>query len=63
MCASAFLLVCGFILGFLFLCEFISNGYKVSAFTPLPIMGLGLIILSIQTFTFTLLLELKRRLK
>lgn len=63
MCTSAFLLACGFILGFSFLWDFISNGYKVSAFTPLPIMGLGLIILSMQTFTFTLLLELKRRLK
>lgn len=52
----------GFLIDLKFLFSYISNGYQVESFSGLTIIGLLLIILGVQTFSFTLLLELGRRL-
>ena len=52
----------GFALDIHFLTEYVDNGFSVTSLSRFAIFGLQLIILGVQTFSFTLLLELGRRL-
>jgi glycosyltransferase involved in cell wall biosynthesis len=53
----------GFALDLYFLLDYITNDYAVSSLSHLSILGLQSIILGVQTFSFTLLLEMGRRLR
>jgi len=60
----AFLLFsAGFALDFWFTLNYFASGFQVESLSRSAIFGLLLIILSIQTFTFTLLLDLERRIQ
>ncbi len=57
-------LVCigGFVLDLNFLIDYITNGFVIGGLSRTAIFGLQLIIFGVQTVSFTLLLELERRL-
>ena len=57
-------LVCigGFVLHLNFLIDYITNGFVIGGLSRTAIFGLQLIIFGVQTVSFTLLLELERRL-
>ncbi len=59
--ASGVLFVIGFLMDLSLLYDYIYNDYVVSNLSHFGILGLQLIILAIQTFSFTLLLDLGRR--
>ena len=60
---SGALVFIGLILDFQFLIQYINNNFIISQLSRTAIFGLLLIILGVQTFSFTLLLELSRRLR
>ena len=60
---SGALVFTGLILDFQFLIQYINNNFVISQLSRSAIFGLLLIILGVQTFSFTLLLELSRRLR
>jgi hypothetical protein len=60
MVAAAVLMAVGVILDLQFLIKYIANHFQVLSFSRLAILGLLMIILGMQTFSFTLLLELRR---
>lgn len=62
MIAAGSLFLAGLAIDMKFLISYIDNGYIVQALAKPAIFGLLLIILGVQTFSFTLLLELGRRL-
>jgi hypothetical protein len=63
MLGAAILVLFGLLLDIPFSLRYISNGFKLTALSYAPIFGLLLIVLGVQTFGFTLLLELGRRLR
>jgi glycosyltransferase involved in cell wall biosynthesis len=63
MVAAGLLMAVGFILDLRFLISYIQNLFQVLSLSRLAILGLLMIIVGIQTFTFTLLLELERLLR
>jgi glycosyltransferase involved in cell wall biosynthesis len=63
MLAAGILVLLGLLLDVPFLLRYISNGFRLTALSYSPIFGLLLILLGVQTFAFTLLLELGRRLR
>jgi len=63
MFGAAILVLLGLLLDIPFSVHYISNGFKLAALSYAPIFGLLLIVLGVQTFGFTLLLELGRRLR
>jgi glycosyltransferase involved in cell wall biosynthesis len=60
MFAAGVLMAVGFILDLRFLISYIANHFQILSFSRLAIVGLLMIVLGIQTFSFTLLLELRR---
>lgn len=62
MILSAVLFLIGFILDVLFLLSYLRNHFALSQISREALFGLLLMIISAQTFTFTLSLELSRRL-
>ena len=60
MVAAGLLAATGFVLDLLFLKGYIANNFQILAFARPAIVGLLMIILGVQTFSFTLLLELRR---
>ncbi|NTU69551.1 glycosyltransferase family 2 protein [bacterium] len=58
---SFVLVLIGLLFDVWFLWKYIENGYRVVGNTKISIIGLLLIILGVQTFSFTLMVELKRR--
>lgn len=61
---TSFMILClGIYIDTDFLIDFISKGYEVDKSINYPILGMNSIIFAVQTFSFTLLLDLKRRLK
>jgi glycosyltransferase involved in cell wall biosynthesis len=60
MVAAGVLMAVGFILDLRFLASYIANQFQILSFSRLAIWGLLMIILGVQTFSFTLLLELRR---
>ena len=63
MLAAGILALLGLLLDVPFLFRYISNGLRLTALSYSPIFGLLLILLGVQTFAFSLLLELGRRLR
>jgi glycosyltransferase involved in cell wall biosynthesis len=63
MLSAAVLILLGLLLDVPFLFGYISNGFRLTALSYSAIFGLLLILLGVQTFAFTLLLELGRRLR
>lgn len=62
MISAGTMFLIGFLIDLKFLYSYISESYQVESLSRLAIFGLLLIILGVQTFSFTLLLELGRRL-
>lgn len=62
MVTAGLLCACGIALDLHFLADYIANDFIIVSLSRLAIFGLLLIILGVQTFSFTLLLELNRRL-
>ncbi|MDF1761463.1 MAG: glycosyltransferase [Coxiellaceae bacterium] len=62
MSIAAVLVLCGFFIDVKFISHYVSNGFSLSSISRSAVLGLLMIILGAQTFSFTLLLELKRRL-
>jgi glycosyltransferase involved in cell wall biosynthesis len=62
MITAGMLFAVGFALDLYFLASYIANNFVIVGFSRSAIFGLLLIILGVQTFSFTLLLELGRRL-
>jgi glycosyltransferase involved in cell wall biosynthesis len=60
MIAAGALMTVGFVLDLRFLMSYIANNFQVLSFSRVAILGLLMIILGMQTFSFTLLLELGR---
>jgi glycosyltransferase involved in cell wall biosynthesis len=60
MIVAGILMVVGFVLDLQFLVTYIAHHFEVLSFSRAAILGLLMIILGVQTFTFTLLLELGR---
>jgi glycosyltransferase involved in cell wall biosynthesis len=60
MIVAGVLAATGFVLDLLFLTRYIENNFQILEFSRLAIVGLLMIILGVQTFSFTLLLELRR---
>ncbi|OZB49141.1 MAG: glycosyl transferase family 2 [Polynucleobacter sp. 39-45-136] len=63
MAISIPLVVAGFLANLLFLVNYFENNFSVVNFSNTSIFGMLLIVLGIQTFGFTLILELFRRIK
>lgn len=63
MLAAFLLFSAGFIMDFWFIMHFFASEFQVTSPSRSAIFGLLLIILSIQTFSFTLLLDLERRIQ
>ena len=63
MIVAGVLITVGFILDLRFLISYIDNNFQVLSFSRPAILGLLMIILGVQTFSFTLLLELGRLLR
>jgi glycosyltransferase involved in cell wall biosynthesis len=63
MLTSFVLFSAGFIIDFWFMRGYLASEFQVVSFSKSAIFGLLLIILSIQTFSFTLLLDLERRMQ
>lgn len=63
MVLSGSLFLVGFLIDLKFLYNYILKDYQVESLSRLAIFGLLLIIIAVQTFSFTLLLELGRRLE
>lgn len=63
MLGAGILVLVGLFLDVPFSVRYISNGFRLTALSYSAIFGLLLIVLGVQTFAFTLLLELGRRLK
>ncbi|QWD11279.1 glycosyltransferase family 2 protein [Polynucleobacter paneuropaeus] len=61
MLVAILLFVSGFAIDMHFLMDWVRGGYEVLSLSKSAIFGLLLLILSIQTFSFTLLLDLERR--
>jgi glycosyltransferase involved in cell wall biosynthesis len=62
MFGAAVLVLLGLLLDASFVARYIANGFRLTALSHYAIFGLLLILLGVQTFGFTLLLELGRRL-
>ncbi|MFZ4524737.1 MAG: glycosyltransferase family 2 protein [Chlorobium sp.] len=62
MVTAGLLCAIGFALDLHFLTDYIANGFVLGGLSRFAIFGLLFIILGVQTFSFTLLLELERRL-
>lgn len=62
MVLAGVLFLLGMFLDLSFLIEYVDGGFTITSLSHTAIIGLLFIILSVQTFTFTLMLELKRRL-
>jgi hypothetical protein len=62
MIAAGLLGAIGFALDLNFLINYIAHGFVINGLSRVAIFGLLLIILGVQTFSFTLMLELSRRL-
>jgi glycosyltransferase involved in cell wall biosynthesis len=63
MITAGLLCAVGFVLDFNFVASYIANNFVIAGLSRSAIFGLLLIILGVQTFSFTLLLELGRRLR
>jgi glycosyltransferase involved in cell wall biosynthesis len=63
MLGAGILVLFGLLLDVPFSVRYISNGFRLTALSYSAIFGLLMIVLGVQTFGFTLLLELGRRLK
>ena len=63
MLGAGILVLLGLFLDVPFSVRYVSNGFRITALSYSAIFGLLLIVLGVQTFAFTLLLELGRRLK
>jgi len=63
MIAAAVLVTVGFLLDLRFLLSYIANNFEVLIFSRVAIVGLLMMVLGVQTFSFTLLLELRRLLE
>jgi len=63
MLIALLLFITGFIIDYRFMNSYLDNSFHVVDLSKSAIFGLLLIILSIQTFSFTLLLDLERRMK
>ena len=63
MIAAAVLMMIGFILDLQFMLTYITNNFQVLSLSRLAIVGLLMMIVGMQTFAFTLLLELQRLLE
>jgi hypothetical protein len=62
MILSGVLVLVGLVLDTRFLYDYVSGGFTVTNLSRSAIVGLLSIILGVQTFSFTLMVELKRRL-
>ena len=60
MSAAGVLLTAGLIIDFRFMINYIRNNFQILSLSRVAILGLLMIILGIQTFALTLLLELRR---
>jgi len=61
MIATGLLATVGLMLDIHFAAEYVSNNFTISVMSRSAIFGLMLIVLGVQTFSFTLMLELNRR--
>jgi glycosyltransferase involved in cell wall biosynthesis len=60
MIAAGLLMSVGFVMDLWFLIDYVANGFAIPHLSHVAIVGLLLIVLGVQTFSFTLLLELGR---
>jgi len=58
---AAALMTAGFVLDAILLADWISNGFRLSYLSYIGVLGLLLIVLGFQTFTFTILLQMLGR--
>ena len=63
MITAGLLIASGLVLDLQFLITYVANNFQILSFSRSTILGLLMIILGVQTFAFTLLLELRRLLE